>query len=179
MSNFNTIARPYYRAAFDFALSNEKLDEWSEMLLFVMKISNRREVKDLIACSLPIPPLSLAEILISICGDRLDVHSCNLIRIIAKNGRLKILPDICEGFLNLKKKYEGKIDVDVLSAVKFSKNQHKDISNKLSRRFNCKVQLNCSVDKTLIAGIVIRAGDLVIDNSASGYLRRMSDILQS
>ncbi|MCV5754263.1 F0F1 ATP synthase subunit delta, partial [Escherichia coli] len=42
-----------------------------------------------------------------------------------------------------------------------------------------KVKLNCSVDETLLGGVIIRAGDLVIDDSARGRLNRLSDALQS
>ncbi|WP_171742517.1 F0F1 ATP synthase subunit delta, partial [Shigella sp. FC1967] len=38
---------------------------------------------------------------------------------------------------------------------------------------------NCKIDKSVIAGMIIRAGDLVIDGSIRGRLERLTDVLQS
>ena len=65
------------------------------------------------------------------------------------------------------------------SATELSEQQKADISSKLETRLERKVQLNCSVDEALLGGVIIRAGDLVIDNSARGRLNRLSDALQS
>ncbi|MCE7629502.1 ATP synthase F1 subunit delta, partial [Vibrio fluvialis] len=89
------------------------------------------------------------------------------------------LPDVCAQFHALKQEHEKKVDVEVISATELSEQQLADISNKLEQRLERKVQLNCSVDETLLGGVVIRAGDLVIDNSARGRLNRLSDALQS
>ena len=62
---------------------------------------------------------------------------------------------------------------------KLSDEQLANIGSKLEARLERKVKLNCSVDETLLGGVVIRAGDLVIDNSARGRLNRLSDALQS
>jgi len=67
----------------------------------------------------------------------------------------------------------------VISATELSDEQLVNISTKLEQRLERKVQLNCSIDETLLGGVIIRAGDLVIDNSARGRLNRLSDALQS
>jgi F-type H+-transporting ATPase subunit delta len=97
----------------------------------------------------------------------------------AENGRLVAFPDVCKEFLMLKQEHEKEIDVEVTSAVELSEEQLAEISNKLELRLERKVQLNCSIDETLLSGVIIRAGDLVIDNSARGRLDRLSDALQS
>jgi F-type H+-transporting ATPase subunit delta len=97
----------------------------------------------------------------------------------AENGRLQAIPDICEEFFVLKQEHEKKVDVEVTSATELTKEQLTDIGSKLEQRLERKVKLNCSVDETLLGGVIIRAGDLVIDNSARGRLDRLSDALQS
>jgi F-type H+-transporting ATPase subunit delta len=97
----------------------------------------------------------------------------------AENGRLEALPDVCAEFLLLKQEHEKEITVEVTSATELSDQQKADISSKLEARLERKVKLNCSVDETLLGGVIIRAGDLVIDDSARGRLNRLSDALQS
>jgi F-type H+-transporting ATPase subunit delta len=121
----------------------------------------------------------LAEIFIAVCGEQFDEFGQNLIKVMAENGRLVAFPDVCKEFLMLKQEHEKEIDVEVTSAVELSEEQLAEISNKLELRLERKVQLNCSIDETLLSGVIIRAGDLVIDNSARGRLDRLSDALQS
>ena len=61
----------------------------------------------------------------------------------------------------------------------FLKHNKDELSKSLEKRLARKVNLNCSIDKTLIAGMVITAGDLVIDSTASSQLTRLSHTLQS
>ena len=177
MSDLTTIARPYAKAAFDFAVENQQLDQWSEMLVFAAEVANNEQIHELITSSLSAE--QLAEIFIGVCGEQFDEHGQNLIKVMAENGRLRAIPDVCAEFHVLKKDYESKVDVEVISATELSEQQKTDIINKLEQRLERKVLLNCSIDETLLAGVVIRAGDLVIDNSARGRLDRLSDALQS
>lgn len=177
MSNLTTIARPYAKAAFDFAVEKQQLTQWSEMLAFAAEVTNNEQMNELLTSSASAE--KLAEIFIAICGEQFDEFGQNLIKVMAENGRLRAIPDVFEQFVALKKEYEKNIDVEVISATELSEQQLSDISSKLEQRLERKVQLNCSVDETLLGGVVIRAGDLVIDNSARGRLNRLSDALQS
>ena len=177
MSELTTIARPYAKAAFDFAVEKGALDQWSQMLTFATEVTKNKEIKELLSGSTSAD--KLAEIFIAVCGEQFDEHGQNLLRVMAENGRLKALPDVCEEFLALKHELEKVMDVEVLSASKLTKEQLANISSKLEKRLERKVNLNCSVDEALLGGVIIRAGDLVIDNSTRGQIDRLSDALQS
>ncbi|TKF31338.1 F0F1 ATP synthase subunit delta [Vibrio kanaloae] len=177
MSDLTTIARPYAKAAFDFAVDKGELDQWGQMLTFADEVAQNDDVHNLLSSSMTAE--KLAEIFIVICGEQFDEFGQNLIKVMAENGRLMAFPDVCKQFLLLKQEHEKEIDVEVTSAVELSKEQRADISSKLEQRLARKVQLNCSIDETLLSGVIIRAGDLVIDNSARSRLDRLSDALQS
>ncbi|MEF1288559.1 F0F1 ATP synthase subunit delta [Vibrio sp. M260118] len=177
MSDLTTIARPYAKAAFDFAVEKDSLDQWGQMLSFTAEVANNEQIKELLSGSVSAD--KLAEIFIAVCGEQVDENGQNLLKVMAENGRLKALPDVCEQFFTLKKEHEKEIDVEVTSATELSEEQRANISSKLEQRLERKVKLNCSVDETLLGGVIIRAGDLVIDDSARGRLNRLSDALQS
>ncbi|WP_407331794.1 F0F1 ATP synthase subunit delta [Enterovibrio sp. 27052020O] len=177
MSELTTIARPYAKAAFDLAVEKSELDQWSEMLTFAAEVARNETIDDYIGGMHSAEKLT--EIFISVCGEQLNELGQNLIKVMAENGRLTALPEVCIQFLALRQDYEKQIDVDVFSAIALDEAQLDAISSKLEARLERKVKLNCSVDETLVAGVVIRAGDLVIDNSVSGRIRRLSDALQS
>lgn len=177
MSDLTTIARPYAKAAFDFAVGKDQLDQWGQMLSFAAEVAKNEQMKELLTGSLSAE--KMAEIFVAVCGEQVDAHGQNLIKVMAENGRLAALPDVCEQFFALKQEHEKEIDVEVISASELSDEQQANISSKLELRLERKVKLNCSVDEALLGGVIIRAGDLVIDNSARGRLNRLSDALQS
>lgn len=177
MADMTTIARPYAKAAFDFAVERDQLDQWGQMLSFAAEVANNEQIHELLTSSMSAE--KLAELFVSICGEQVDEFGQNLIKVMAENGRLEALPDVCAEYLLLKQEHEKEITVEVTSATELSDQQKADISSKLEARLERKVQLNCSVDEALLGGVIIRAGDLVIDNSARGRLSRLSDALQS
>ncbi|KDM92015.1 F0F1 ATP synthase subunit delta [Photobacterium galatheae] len=177
MSEMTTIARPYAKAAFDYAVEKGELTQWSEMLIFAAEVAKNETIQDVLDGGFAAD--KLVEIFISVCGEQLNEAGQNLIKVMAENGRMKALPDVCAQFLFLKDELEKTIDATVTSAVALDEGQLSAISKKLEKRLARKVKLNCSVDETLIAGVVIRAGDLVIDQSVRGKLARLNDTLQS
>jgi F-type H+-transporting ATPase subunit delta len=147
------------------------------MLVFAAEISKNETVKSLLSGSLAVE--RLAEIFNGVCGEQLDQQGQNLIKVLAVNRRLQALPDISILFYQFKSDFEKEIDVDITSAVKLNKKQQTDISKSLEVRLARKVKLNCSVDPELIAGVLIKAGDTVIDGSLRNKLNRLSDALQA
>ncbi len=176
MSDLTTIARPYAKAAFEFSVEKGALDQWSEMLTFAADVANDPQMVDLL--NKAIAAEKIADIFVSVC-DQFDEHGKNLLKVLAQNGRLKALPEICKEFLVLRQEHEHQIDVDVVSATELNDGQLAEISAKLEQRLERKVKLNCSVDATLLSGVIIRAGDLIIDNSTRGRLKRLNDALMS
>ena len=49
MSNLTTIARPYAKAAFDFAVEKGELDQWSQMLSFAAEVAQNDDVHNLLS----------------------------------------------------------------------------------------------------------------------------------
>ena len=177
MSELTTIARPYAKAVFDFAVEKGALDQWEQMLAFATEVTRNEDMAGLLTSSATADKMS--DIFISVCGEQFDGYGQNLIKVMAENGRLSAFPNIFAEFVALKQEHEKVIEADVVSATELSKKQMADISSKLEARLERKVSLNCSIDETLLGGVVIRAGDLIIDNSTRGQLNRLSDALGS
>ena len=87
------------------------------------------------------------------------------------------MPEVLTQFEELKAKEEESIDVEVLSAFELTETQVEEIKSTLNKRFDKQINIESSVDKMLIGGAIIRAGDLVIDGSARGKLTKLADTL--
>ena len=177
MSEFITVARPYAKAAFDFAVEHQSIERWQNMLAFAATVARNEQMADLLSGALA--PEALSASFIAVCGDQLDEHGQNLIKVMAENGRLTALPAVLEQFIHLRDAYEATAEVEVISAGTLSDSQLTKISAAMEKRLSRKVKLNCKIDKSVMAGVIIRAGDLVIDGSVRGRLERLADALQS
>lgn len=177
MSEFATVARPYAKAAFDFAVEKQSLEQWQNMLAFTAEVTRNEQVGELLSGSLASE--TLANTFIAICGEQVDEHAQNFIRVMAENGRLLALPEVLQQFIQLRASLESTVDVEVISATELREQQLAKISVAMEKRLSRKVKLNCKIDKSVIAGVVVRAGELVIDGSIRGRLDRLTDVLQS
>ncbi|QKJ89208.1 ATP synthase subunit delta [Paramixta manurensis] len=177
MSEFITVARPYAKAAFDFAVEHQSVERWQQMLSFAAEVARNEQMTDLLSGALA--PEAMSASFIAICGDQLDEAGQNLIKVMAENGRLTALPAVLEQFIHLRDAHEATAEVDVISANTLSDEQLAKISAAMEKRLSRKVKLNCKIDKSVMAGVVIRAGDMVIDGSVRGRLERLADVLQS
>jgi F-type H+-transporting ATPase subunit delta len=172
-----TIARPYAKAAFDFAVEKNAVDNWLSMLTFAAEVAQNDSMAQVLGSDLNAE--KMADVFLAVCGEQLDEQGQNLIRVMAVNGRLSVLPAVVQEFAELKAELDREVEAFVVSAAKLTKQQVAKIQASLEKRLGRKVKLNCSVDKALMAGIIIKAGDMVIDGSVRGRLSRLAETLQS
>ncbi|MBR9856904.1 MAG: F0F1 ATP synthase subunit delta [Gammaproteobacteria bacterium] len=172
-----TIARPYAKAAFDFAVEKKAVDNWLSMLSFAAEVAQNEAMDEVINGNLNAE--KMADVFLAVCGEQLDEQGQNLIKAMAANGRLSVLPAVVLEFAAMKAELDREVEADVVSAAKLTKQQMAKIQASLEKRLDRKVKLNCSVDKSLMAGIIIKAGDMVIDGSVRGRLSRLAETLQS
>lgn len=177
MADLITIARPYAKAAFEFATEHNQVEEWQSMLTFTAEVSQDARIEDLLISDMK--PDSIADLFIAISKEVLNEYGRNFIKVMAENKRLSILPEVLKLFVQYRLEKESEVDVDVISASVLTEEQLDKISVAVEKRLSRKVKLNCHIDQSIISGFIIRAGDMVIDSSIRGRLNRLSDALQS
>jgi len=177
MSELTSVARPYAKAAFDFAVEANAVDNWLEMLVFASEVSQNETMTSYLSGGVSIEQTT--ELFLNVCNEQLDSNAQNLIKVLAENERLLVLPQVATQFSELKAEYEKVITVDVTSAIELAAEQQNTLSAALEKRLARKVKLNCIVDAKIVSGLVIKAGDMVIDGSVEGKLNRLANTIQS
>ena len=171
-----TIARPYAEAVFARAVETDKLDLWSDILALLAAAVRDPALSGLVAN----PKLDrgqMTELMLDIGGGRLSDEGQNLVRLLIRNGRLSVLPEIASHFEVRRAEHQGTLDVRVRSAFAMAPEQIQQLAEALSRKLGREINITSEEDPELIGGFRLRAGDMVIDGSVSGQLSQLANEL--
>lgn len=171
-----TLARPYAEALFSRAEETSSLDSWSSTLELLAAVAQDPAMASAVSDPL-LDRSKLAELILDIGGDQLNAEAHNLVQLLVENGRLSVLPEIATLYEQLKAESQQVLKVHVRSAYDFTKDQEQQIASGLKRKLGLDVTITSEQDETLIGGVHIRAGDLVIDGSIRGKVEQLANEL--
>ncbi|GAB4124027.1 MAG: F0F1 ATP synthase subunit delta [Sideroxydans sp.] len=176
MSQAITTARPYAQAAFEEAQKQSALPSWSALLTDLAEAVQMPEVAALLD-NPKVSKVQLAGLMEALIGTHANTQQKNFVRILVENQRLRVLPEIAAMYEMLKAEAEKSVNVVVESAFELSTAQQEKIAAAMKKRLGREIKLACNVNKDLLGGVVIRAGDKVIDGSVRTRLGDMASAL--
>jgi len=176
MAELSTLARPYAKAAFEYATSGGDLDAWLKELQLIAAVTEDPAVEGLLGD----PSLTTeaqAQAFIALFGDELGETRQRFVQVLAENRRLGLAPHILAQFAQLKAQREQSVEVEMVSAFEVPDAMRDRVADALSRRLDRQVRISTETDSGLLGGVLIRAGDLVIDGSVRGRLNKLAETL--
>lgn len=178
--NSNTapaLARPYAKAAFDYAQQAKDTTGW-ETRMEALSQAVTHAAPQLLR-SPDLKPAQVKEVLDS-AMDKLGMTQAekNFVNVLIDNKRLSILPWVHEEFVKLHKNSENIIDVTITSAFEVTKQQLEKLTASIEKKFNIKAAPTIKIDPSLIGGVRIQMGDKVYDASLKGKLDRLKNHLR-
>ena len=172
MQEKSAFARPYAEAAFAQAQEENDLGNWSEMLQHLGIVASDPQIKMLID-NPRVGSGKLESLVLDICSGHLNRTRTNFVKLLLASGRFIYARQISELFEMLRASAEGVLEVEVISAFQMDQGQVSKIVDAMKQRCGKKIEISTRVDESLIGGVIIRAGDSVIDASLSGSLRQL------
>jgi len=169
MSELITLARPYAKAAYEFAKSVDKIAEWQNYLAIAAGIAEHEAVADIFSN----PNVTDEQLVALIAGDNPDDHYQNLIKLMIENNRLALLSEVAQQYQHYYEQDSGAQTVEVYSAAPLSEDQQQRLIKALSKRTGKDISLNIEIDESLLGGAKIYCGDLVIDGTLGGKVERL------
>ena len=169
MADLTTAARPYAKAVFDIANETSELDSWGDALTNLANVVADTHISELLS-NPETSKQAKGETLIQILGDSLNDKQKNLVKLMAENGRLQLMPDVLAQFEVARAKAENKIEAEVVSAFELTAEQADDLVKTLKNKLGCDITLTTTIDESLIGGVIIKAGDTIIDASMKSQL---------
>jgi len=173
MADYTTSARPYARAVYAIATETSKVPEWGDALALMAAVAADSGMQEI----LDQPQLSKeqkGEYMLKVLSDKLDPQQQNLIKLLAENGRLRALPEVAHQYENFRAEAEGKVEAEVISAFALTSEQEQAITKTLKSKLGRDVSITTRTDESLIGGVVIKAGDTIIDGSMKSQLESLA-----
>lgn len=167
-------AKIYAKALLDNVNSDTKI---SEIIL-----SDLKAINDTILSSnellsiLNAPTISIDKknlIINDIFSDKISVQILNLLKLLAENSNIALLPQIIEAFQNQLDDIKNIKRVTVISAIDLDDTQKNKIVDKLSDKLNKNIIANWQINNEIIGGLIINFDDTIIDSSIKNKLEKI------
>ena len=168
------IARRYAKALVNLAENEKDLDNTGKHLNSITEVYKEnlelRQVLSDTKVSSGIKLEILKDVLSKIKVSKLvDTFS----RYLLAKRRIDFLPDIERAFNLLLQEKLGRIDANVTTASELPKDTVKKLVDAISSYSGKEIEVNVTIDPSIIGGIVTRIGSTVIDGSIQTYLNQI------
>ena len=167
------VVKRYATALFDLAASEGAMAKYEEEVKVIVRalhdepdfmgvLNNHKVTKE--------NKISLVE---NVFTDKVSNPIVGLLVLLVKKGRQGDLLDVLEAFLERVKAESGITKAVITSAVPLTEAQLTAIKEKLEAGTKTKIEIETIVDTSIIAGLVIRVGDKVVDASIKGEMQTL------
>ena len=174
------VVKRYATALFDIAKSEGKMATYEQEVKVI--VTALQDESDFMAVleNHKVTTEEKINLIETVFADKIENPILGLLVLLVKKGRQSEMINVLEGFLERIKKESGIVKATVTSAVALSESQVEAIKAKLEASTKSKIELETIIDEGIIAGLVIRVGDKVVDASVKGEMqtlkKQLSDI---
>lgn len=174
------VEKRYAAALFDMAAETSALDMYESEVKTVLE--GIKEAPDFTAV-LKNSKISIEEkisLVERIFTDKIESPIVGLMVLLIKKGRQNDILEVLNAFLEMVNHHRGIVKATVTSAVPLKDKQLEEIKAKLEAGTKNKIELETIIDTNIIAGLIIRVGDKVVDASVKHKMqtlkKQLSDI---
>ena len=99
----------------------------------------------------------------------------NFLCFLVEKRRLFFIQNILKNFINICSQKRGEVLARIVAAKKLNDSEVNKIKDELSQNFTTKVKLDYKHDPTLIGGLIIQVGSVMIDTSIKNKLKQLEN----
>lgn len=176
----NPVVSRYVRALYDVAKMENTEHDVAEMLSAVCELIETQADYLRALARYSLMPKEAAEF-VDILAEAVDFPPIvlNFLKLLARNKRFSLLPQISRGYQNYLKEIEGTKTIFVTYADKFDEKEQKKLLQDLKEVFGCdNVECVSQQDCSLIGGIQVRYKSKMLDYSAKSMLARLHETIR-
>jgi F-type H+-transporting ATPase subunit delta len=168
----SSTARRYAEAVFEIAQRDGTIEQWLSQLGTVAAAltdpSDVRRLED------PHVPLKVrTEALNQVLGKEMLPQLGNLLGLVLRRRRVESLTHIAREYRRLYNRHAGIVEAAATSAAELDQADIAALRGRLEKMTGARIELETSVDPSILGGILVRIGDTLYDGSVRGRLERL------
>mgnify|MGYP006420946031 CR=1 FL=1 len=173
------LAGRYAHALLDLAETKNKLDAVAEDLRGLRQLVDQSgEMRQLLRSPMVSRGQQTAALRNVLEKAGADETTVKFAMVAARNGRAFALPEMADAYLTELARRRGEVTAQVTTARELTDKQRQQLEQALRQGVGGKVNIEASVDPSLIGGIVVRVGSRMIDNSLRSKLNRLQHAMK-
>ena len=181
MANKNTeaVATIYAESLFELAFEKGQADAVQDLLQHLADLIRANSEFALFLESPAIANDSKKACLTKVFQGRVSDLFLDFLMVVAEKDRLNCLLDIQASFSRLADEQAGRVKGVLTTAVELSPKEHVRLSERIGRALKKTIHLETVVDPSIIGGLVLNIGDIMIDGSVQRGLERFKKQLRT
>jgi F-type H+-transporting ATPase subunit delta len=170
----NSTSRSYALALYEIAVESSTLEKVENEMHNLSKLINESsDFKEFIFSPM-IKKEDKKNILIKISDqNNFSETSKKFIGFISDKNRLFFLEKIIESFLNLVSDSKGELKAKLISSKELKAEEKKKIQDEFSKDFKSPLNISYKHDPSLIGGLIIQIGSIMVDTSIKNKLKKL------
>jgi len=174
-----SLAGRYASALFELARDERRIDAVSTSLTTLKDALGSSDELRILTSSPLIQRKDAAKAIAATAGAlQLDQITTNFLGVIARNGRLRQLPEVIRLFNRLAADHRGETTAEVVTARPLGDDQVAALKASLRARAGREVTIDSRVDPSILGGIVVRLGSQMIDASIRTKLNTLATAMK-
>ena len=99
----------------------------------------------------------------------------NFLNFLIQKKRFFFIERIFKSFIEICSKKRGELKAELKSAKELSSDEISKITEELTKNFSSKIKLNYKYDESLIGGLVVQVGSIMVDTSIKNKLQQIEN----
>ncbi len=170
------VATRYAKALLELAVEQKNLDSVTGDMNFLYEVAAESRDFELLIAS-PIVNADKKIAIFEAIFDQFEELSMMFVKLITKNGRESLLPQIASEFSMQVKAHKGIVPVTLTSVKPLNDATRAMIMGKLEGIITGTLEVKEEIDESLIGGFVVRMGDVQIDASVASQFNNLKQHL--
>ncbi len=173
------VSEEYAAALFTLAAEENVKREVADSLKTIKSLAGEYpEYIDLLA-SPNIPLDERCEVIDKAFGEAMHEYAVSFVKLICERGHIRELCECIDEYLKLYEAADGITTANVTSAITLTDAEKEALKSKLEAKLSRRVELVCSVDESILGGVVIRVDGNIMDGSLKTKLAELKGAIEN
>lgn len=173
-TKITSISKNYAKALVETAQQGNLQEEIKNDLHEIFDVFNSSNDLSVVMENSSISTSSKIEIIDEIFKGKINEKVLNFLKILVEKNRFNELGAVINSYDDIMQQKSNKKYVEIISPIELNFETRTNVLFKLEKKLNCEIIPRWSVDKSIIAGLMFKFDDYVIDTSIRTKLESLS-----